>query len=207
MPVRTVGQADVTFGMLADVEELFEGSRIKHRLRRIGFEFVSPDERAPFLSTSFFGDTVLTPLRRSALRGTPVCESDCVVYFGVVARPLVDRVVVTIRAGRPELQAGIALSAHADAWKPDDEKRLGDLKTMLGDAWSIASLDRPNRITRCLAARLDVQHLLDSAQETVALGKARDEFFWSRWQEMAGVSIEDYKWLRLRAVAASDLET
>jgi hypothetical protein len=205
--VRTVGQLDATFGMLANVEELFEGSRIKHRLRRIGFEFVSRDERAPFQNTAFFGDAVLTPLRRSALRGTPACESDCVVYFGVVARALVDRVVVTVRAGRPELQAGIALSAQADAWKPGDDKRLEDLRTMLGDAWTIASLDRPNRITRCLAARLDIQHLVDTVGEPAGLEKARDDFFWSRWQEMAGVSIEDYKWLRLRAVSANDAET
>ena len=192
---------DATFGMLADVEALFEGSRIKHRLRRIGFEFVSRDECAPFDASAFFGATVLTPLRRSALRGTPVCESDCVVYFGVVARALVDRVVVTIRAGRPELQAGIALSAQAEAWMPDDEKRLEDLRMMLGDAWSVTSLDRPNRITRCLASRLDVQHLLGAAADDDALVKTRDDFFWSRWQEMAGVSIEDYKWLRRRAAA------
>jgi hypothetical protein len=186
-----------TFAMLSEVNAAFEASPLKHRLRRLGFDACPPESRTPFVQPAFFGDTVLTPADRSGMRGGPADKSGCVVYFGVVTRVLLGRVVVTVRAGRPELHAGIALGVGSDKWTAMAEERLARLQKTLGDRWSIVPFDRPNGTTRCLVARQDVHYLLELASDDhLALTKARDGFFKARWEELSVLAAEDFDWLR-----------
>jgi hypothetical protein len=184
-----------TFATLGEAAALFEASELKHRFRRLGFD--TPPNPAPFVPDAFFGEVVLTRASSSARgRGMPVVQSRCVFHSGVVVRPIVEGVVISVYAGRPELQVALGLTAAGSKWGPDEEARVEALCRKLGSAWSLSRFERAGRVARGLVAREDALHFIEKSNDDASdLAKRRDAFYRRRWTELGMLGDDDLAWL------------
>jgi len=184
------------FRVLGGLRRMFEATETKHRLRRVGFEPKPVELQSPFLPDAFFGDVVLTS---GWLSDETAGEARCAFYSGVVVQVLSDCVAPRL-PGRPEMQVGFAFTCDAGRWTHDDTNELEAFQRVLGPAWGVEFRIAGRRKACCLAARVDLLHLIEKAEgDRLMLLRARDEFFPMRWADLADAPEQAYDWLRRKA--------